>query len=103
MSKKTTIPNAGVVPSGTAADTGIDEQNADVALRKPLTDTSPGSDAYKLSGVLGATEPGGLPERPDYGPGTGFSTFPRFEGDTPASRKAFTAKARKVKRSSSSS
>jgi hypothetical protein len=61
------VPNAGAVPSGTAADTGIDEQNADTALRKPKTDTSPGSDAYKLSGPLGAKIP---PERPKQGEGS---------------------------------
>ena len=59
MSKKTTrsVPNAGAVPSGTAADTGIDEQNADTALRKPMTNTAPGSPDYALSGPLAAKVP----------------------------------------------
>jgi hypothetical protein len=59
------VPNAGAVPSGTAADTGIDEQNADTALRKPLEDRGPGS--VKLSGPLAARIP---PERPKQGEGS---------------------------------
>jgi hypothetical protein len=58
------IPNAGPVPSGTAADTGIDAQNADKALRKPLEDRGPGS--VKLSGPLSARIP---PERAPQGEG----------------------------------
>ena len=49
------IPNAGAVPSGTAADTGVDAQNADKALRKPLEDRGPGS--VKLTGPLAARIP----------------------------------------------
>jgi hypothetical protein len=62
------VPNAGAVPSGTAADTGIDEQNADTALRKPKTDTSPGSPDYALSGPLAAKVP---PMRKPQGEQTG--------------------------------
>jgi hypothetical protein len=70
------------------------------ASPRPARDIGPHSSDYPLSGPLGATEPGALPTKQDDG--KTFSTFPRFEGDTPASRKAFTAKARKVTRPSGS-
>jgi len=47
------------------------------ASPRPLTDMSPGSDAYKLSGPLGATVP---PERAPQGEGTGPAPPKTFGG-----------------------
>lgn len=68
MSKSKSTDNLGPVPSGVAADVGVDEQNADEALRQPLTNTAPGSPDYALKGPLAMKTP---PMRPEQGEAAG--------------------------------